>query len=153
MSSYSLSWHSLVLFELLNHLNDHRKTQIMGANLNSTIALFHLYRLNRRVVIKLLSDEFICAEIEDWNDVKNCVANTVIVMSPELLFSKVGVKEMMEVFFSIKAKVIVITYNEEFEVLGGKNVTVLYEPTVEELCRKVKSEPVRIFLKEVRERI
>ena len=127
--------------------------QIMETNLNQTIALFHLYRLNRRAVIKLLSAEFICIEIEDWKDVKNSVANTIIVISPELLLPKVEVREMMEVFTSLKTRVVVITYKEEFKVLGRKNVTVLYEPTLDEMCRKVRAKPIRTFLKELGLRI
>ena len=118
-----------------------------------TIALYHPFRLNRAAVIKLLSNEFNCSEIEHWKDIQNSVAKTIVVVSPELLLLKVSVSEMMDLFWSLKKRIIVITYNEEFKIMGRKNVSVLYKPSVDEFFRKLKVKPIRKFLNELNLRI
>jgi hypothetical protein len=101
----------------------------MNGKRNHEIALFHRDMMNRKAIIKLLSSDFECSEIENWEDVASSTAKTIILVAPEILIPEIPMDSIKEVVQALKANVILVNYDNSMWWLYESNVIQLKAPT------------------------
>lgn len=135
----------------------------MIRNPHHEIALFDLFQLNRKAVIKLLSADYDVTELDHWEAVEQSKAQTFIIMHPELL-RKEQQQKVVDWLKEIDANVILIRHdldypwNRTFNRLRLKrNIKLLTKPNearmFAQLQKYVTSNVERVFLCDYRQAV
>lgn len=103
-----------------------------------TVGIFHRDECNRKVLIKLLSSEFECVEIEKWEDVSTSNVHTIIIGSPELWFPEISFDEMKEQIEKVNANVLMLNSDERLWWIFRANYVQLRNPTEELVKMKLR---------------
>jgi|GEM_PF-4550714 len=76
-------------------------------------------------MIEIFSKEYRCTEIEDYDDLNKVKAQTIIIMSPELLIGTVALKKIKRRIKLLHVNVVIVT-NENIErQLWRRNISFL----------------------------
>lgn len=101
------------------------------------VGIFHKYELNRKGLIALLSDSFICEEIESWEDVENSTADTLILVAPETLCPRVSMEEIKNVIEQHRSNVMMINYDDSNWWIYRMKFSQLRKPTFDQVLNKL----------------
>ena len=129
----------------------------MEKNQTLQIALFDVYNLNRKAIIRLLERHFPITELECWQDVERSRAKTYIISHPELMTDR-----QQGVFVDwlrwTTANVIItrhdldLPWNKKINNLKRKrNIKLITKPTEERLLQAIQkftppaSDGIRLF--------
>ena len=102
------------------------------------IAVFHRDELNRKGLITLLSSEFVCEEIERWEDVSKSNTDTLIILQPELLSPKISLDSVKEDLERLKANVVLVNCGEKMWWIFNPNIRQLRSPSVERIMNEIR---------------
>jgi hypothetical protein len=129
----------------------------MEKNQTLQIALFDVYNLNRKAIIRLLERHFPITELERWQDVERSRAHTYIISHPELM-TEAQQSVFVDWLKKTNANVIItrhdldLPWNEKINKLKKKrNVILLTKPTEERLLQAIQkftppaSDGIRLF--------
>ena len=116
----------------------------MEKNQTLPIALFDVYNLNRKAIIRLLERHFPITELECWQDVERSRAKTYIISHPELM-----TEQQQSVFVDwlrwTSANVIItrhdldLPWNKKINKLKRKrNIKLITKPTEEQLLQAIQ---------------
>ena len=129
----------------------------MEKNQTLQIALFDVYNLNRKTIMRVLSPHFPITELECWKDVERSRAQTYIISHPELMSVQ---QQMVFVVWLKWTKANVIITRDDFDLPWNKkinrlkwkqNVQLITKPTEENLLQALRkftppaSEGIRLF--------
>lgn len=102
------------------------------------IAVFHRDELNRKGLITMLSSEFVCEEIERWEDVSESKVDTLIILQPELLSPRVSLDSVKEGLEDLKANVVLVNCGEKMWWIFNPNIRQLRSPSVERIKNELR---------------
>ena len=102
------------------------------------IAVFHRDELNRKGLITLLSSEFVCEEIERWEDVSKSNTDTLIILQPELLSPKISLDSVKEDLERLKANVVLVNCGEKMWWIFNPNIRQLRSPSPERIKNEIR---------------
>lgn len=129
----------------------------MEKNQSAHIALFDVYNLNRKAVIRLLHPNYPVEELENWEAVERSHAQTFIITHPELMSAE---QQGVFVTWLKKTKANVIITREECDLPWNRrinrmkwkrNVKLITKPTEEQLLHALRkftppaSDGIRLF--------
>ncbi len=129
----------------------------MEKNQSLQVALYDVYNLNRKAIIRLMSEHFPITELECWQDVERSRAQTYIISYPELMsFQQQSV--FVDWLKWTSANVIItrhdldLPWNKRINRLAWKrNVKLITKPTEELLLYAIRkftppvSEGIHLF--------
>ncbi len=95
------------------------------------VGIYHKNETNRKAVISVLNSSFDCEEIEKWEDVNTSTADTIVIMSPEMLYPEISFEWMTEVIERLDANVIMVNSDERKWWVYRLNFTQLRNPSDE----------------------
>lgn len=110
----------------------------MGIIRSSGIGIFSNEQLSREGLVKLLSDDFKCTEIEKWENVESSTFKTLILLAPERMYPEVSFELMTETIERYKGNVILINNDKSNWWIYRTRFEQLRNPSLELVKSKLK---------------
>ena len=104
-----------------------------------TVGVYHRDESCRKAALRVLSSEFECKEIEDWDGLRKSGVDTIVILAPELLYPVISFEEMIECVRDLKASVVMVNNDDSKWWVFRLNFQRLRRPSNELLIATIKA--------------
>lgn len=103
------------------------------------VGVYHRDESHRKAALCVLGKEFECKEIEDWDMVDDTSVDTMVIISPELLYPERSFESMIDRIQNLPTNVIMVNHDDSIWWVFRLGFTQLKNPSNELLMACIKA--------------